>query len=44
VSAISKRIQQVLLQQRVSKLLDDWLASLRAQGNVVVLHPGEAAP
>jgi hypothetical protein len=43
VSAISDRIQQVLLQQRVSKLLDDWLSSLRAQGNVVVLHPdGEA--
>jgi peptidyl-prolyl cis-trans isomerase SurA len=40
---ISRRIQEVLLQQRVSKLLDDWLASLRAQGNVVVLHPGEEA-
>lgn len=43
VSAISKRIQEVLLQQRVSKLLDDWLDSLRAQGNVVVLHPGDHA-
>jgi len=43
VSVISDRIQHVLLQQRVSKLLDDWLSSLRAQGNVVVLHPeGEA--
>lgn len=41
---IAKRIQEVLLQQRVSKLLDDWLASLRAQGNVKVLHPGEEAP
>jgi hypothetical protein len=27
----------------VSKLLDDWLASLRVQGNVVVLHPDEVA-
>jgi hypothetical protein len=48
VSTISSRIQEVLLQQRVSKLLDDWLDSLRAQGNVVVLHPdgsgGEEAP
>ena len=44
VDAISSRIQQVLLQQQVSKLLDDWLQSLRAQGNVVVLHPGEEAP
>jgi peptidyl-prolyl cis-trans isomerase SurA len=41
---ISRRIQEVLLQQRVSKLLDDWLTSLRAQGNVVVLHAGEEAP
>ncbi len=41
VRTISKRIQEVLLQQRVSKLLDDWLDSLRAQGNVVVLHPRE---
>jgi peptidyl-prolyl cis-trans isomerase SurA len=40
VEVLSKRIQEVLLQQRVSKLLDDWLSSLRAQGNVVVLHPG----
>ncbi|MGA8940622.1 MAG: peptidylprolyl isomerase [Acidobacteriaceae bacterium] len=44
VHEISGRIQEVLLQQRVSKLLDDWLDSLRAQGNVVVLHSGEEAP
>jgi hypothetical protein len=43
LSAISNRIQEVLLQQRVSKLLDDWLDSLRAQGNVVVLHPEDGA-
>jgi peptidyl-prolyl cis-trans isomerase SurA len=42
-SAISNRIQEVLLQERVSKLLDDWLNSLRVQGNVVVLHPGDQA-
>ncbi len=50
---IANRIQQVLLEQQVSKLLDDWLKSLRAQGNVVVLdhggqgpanRPGEEAP
>ena len=44
LSAVSDRIQQVLLEQQVSKLLDDWLQSLRAQGSVVVLHPGEVAP
>jgi peptidyl-prolyl cis-trans isomerase SurA len=44
VDAISERIQEVLLQQQVSNLLSDWLQSLRAQGSVVVLHPGEEAP
>lgn len=44
VGSISKRIQQVLLQQQVSKLLDNWLQSLRAQGSVVVLHPDKEAP
>jgi hypothetical protein len=44
LAAVSDRIQQVLLEQQVSKLLDDWLQSLRAQGSVVVLHPGEVAP
>ena len=41
---LAARIQQVLLEQQVSKLLSDWLVSLRAQGTVVVLHPGEEAP
>jgi peptidyl-prolyl cis-trans isomerase SurA len=44
IDAISSRIQEVLLQKQVSSLLSDWLNSLRAQGNVVVLHPGEEAP
>jgi peptidyl-prolyl cis-trans isomerase SurA len=41
---VSNRIQGVLLEQQVSSLLGDWLKSLRAQGQVVVLHPGESAP
>jgi peptidyl-prolyl cis-trans isomerase SurA len=41
VKAISGRIQEVLLQREVSGLLGDWLNSLRAQGSVVVMHPGE---
>ena len=44
LDTLSKRIEEVLLQQRVSSLLDNWLQSLRAQGSVVVLHPGEVAP
>lgn len=41
---ISQRIEEVLLQQRVGSLLVDWLKSLRAQGNVWVMKPGEVAP
>jgi hypothetical protein len=44
LDAISSQIQEVLLQQQVTSLLDDWLKSLRAQGSVVVLHAGEEAP
>jgi len=44
LDSLSERIQEVLLAQRVTALLDDWLKSLRAQGSVVVLHPGEVAP
>jgi len=44
LESISARIQQVLIEQQVSALLTDWLHSLRAQGSVIVLHPGEEAP
>jgi peptidyl-prolyl cis-trans isomerase SurA len=44
LDVVSDRIEEVLLEQRVSSLLGDWLKSLRAQGSVVVLHPGEEAP
>jgi peptidyl-prolyl cis-trans isomerase SurA len=44
LNSISNQIREVLLQQQTSNLLQDWLKSLRAQGSVVVLHPGEEAP
>ena len=44
LETLTDRIQEVLLQQKVSNLLNDWLKSLRAQGSVTVLHPGETAP
>lgn len=44
LESISSEIREVLLQQQISNLLQDWLKSLRAQGSVVVLHPGEEAP
>lgn len=44
LDAVKDRIQEVLLEQQVTNLLGDWLNNLRAQGQVVVLHPEEAAP
>jgi hypothetical protein len=44
IETVSSRIQEVLLEQRVSDLLGDWLKSLRAQGSVIVLHTGEEVP
>ncbi len=43
-AGVADRIQEILLQQQVDKLLDDWLAALRAQGSVKLLKPGEEAP
>jgi hypothetical protein len=39
LSAVSKRIEEILLQQHVSALLQDWLKSLRDQGSVQILDP-----
>ena len=44
LDAVSDRIQEILLQQRVGSLLIDWLASLKAQGTVRIMKPGEEAP
>jgi peptidyl-prolyl cis-trans isomerase SurA len=44
IDTISKRIEEVLLQQQVGALLVDWLKSLRAQGSVTIMTPGEVAP
>jgi hypothetical protein len=43
-ATLADRIQEILLQQQVNKLLDDWLTALRAQGGVRILKPGEEAP
>ncbi len=44
LSSVEDRIKDVLQQQQVSSLLRDWLQSLRAQGSITILHPGEEAP
>lgn len=36
---ISPRIQEILLQQKVNALLNDWLKSLQDQGQVEILDP-----
>jgi hypothetical protein len=41
---ISQRIQEVLLQQQVNGLLDDWLKSLQDQGQVEILDPALRPP
>ena len=40
---VSARIQEVLLQQQVNALLNDWLKSLKDQGQVEILDPSLAA-
>jgi len=36
---VSQRIEEILLQQRVNLLFEDWLKNLRKQGDVEVLDP-----
>jgi len=45
LETVSPRIQEILLQQKVNVLFDDWLGNLRKQGDVEVLDPSlETAP
>jgi len=44
LDVLSARIEEVLLQRQVTSLLDDWLKTLRDQGSVRTLQPGEEAP
>jgi peptidyl-prolyl cis-trans isomerase SurA len=44
LDAVSARIEEILLQQRVNSLFDDWLSNLRKQGDVEVLDPTLEAP
>jgi hypothetical protein len=41
---IAPRIQEILLQQRVNVLLNDWLKSLQDQGQVEILDPALRKP
>jgi peptidyl-prolyl cis-trans isomerase SurA len=39
LSAVSSRINEILLQQRISSLLLEWLQSLKSEGSVSILDP-----
>jgi peptidyl-prolyl cis-trans isomerase SurA len=39
LESVSGRIQEILLQQRVSSLMTEWLASLKNEGSVSILDP-----
>ena len=41
---LSDRIQEILLEEQVNSLLGDWLTSLKAQGTVRMMRPGEVLP
>jgi len=42
LASVSQRIQEILLQQRVTTLLNDWLKSLHQEGTVQILDPSLA--
>lgn len=44
LDSISDRIREILLQQQVSGLLDDWLKALRASGSVRMVTVSEVTP
>ena len=39
LASVSARIEEILLQQRVSSLLLEWLQSLKSEGSVSILDP-----
>jgi hypothetical protein len=42
LAGVSDRIREILLQQHINVLLNDWLANLRSEGNERILDPGYA--
>ena len=44
LDAVSDRVREVLLEQQVSSLLNDWLKSLRAQGSVRIMSADDTLP
>jgi peptidyl-prolyl cis-trans isomerase SurA len=42
LSAVAPRIREILRQQQVSSMIDEWLKSLRVEGHVQILDPAYA--
>jgi peptidyl-prolyl cis-trans isomerase SurA len=42
LAKLSARIREILLQQKISVLLEDWLKSLRAEDEVHIVDPAYA--
>ena len=40
LNAVASRIEEILLEQQVNQMFDNWLDNLRKQGNVEVLDAG----
>jgi hypothetical protein len=44
LESVSERIEEILLQDQVSKLFTTWLDNLRKQGDVQILDPALEMP
>ncbi|MGB6687990.1 MAG: peptidylprolyl isomerase [Terracidiphilus sp.] len=44
LETVAPRIEEILLQQRVNAMFDDWLKNLREQGDIEVLDPSLETP
>jgi hypothetical protein len=44
LDTVDDRIEEVLLEQQVSVMLDEWLKTLRDSGHVRIMQPGVEAP
>ena len=44
IEKVAPRIEEILLQQRVNALFEEWLRSLRLQGEIEVLDPALESP
>jgi hypothetical protein len=44
IEKVKDKIEEVLLQQKMTEVFDAWVANLRSQGTIRILDPDLAAP